>query len=86
MSIMLGDLTVSQIEQRLGIKFPKEIQDFMTETHQPSASNIAKGRWHCFDTPFNLVCGDVDVATKIYNSVRDKSAECKVPLQLSIQN
>jgi hypothetical protein len=82
---MLGNLSVSQIENRLGIEFPDEIKEFMKKTHNPSATNIAKGKWHCFDIPFVMVCGDLDVATKIYESVKEKSDQCKEALQFSIQ-
>jgi hypothetical protein len=82
---MLGSLSVSQIENRLGIEFPDEIKEFMKKNHNPSATNIAKGKWHCFDIPFVMVCGDLDVATKIYESVKDKSDQCKESLQFSIQ-
>lgn len=34
MSIMLGNLTVSQIEKRLGIKFPEEIREFMRQRNK----------------------------------------------------
>lgn len=84
MSIMLGNLSVSQIEKRLGIEFPNDIKELMSKTHQSEAHNIAKGKWHCFDIPFNLVCGDMDIATKIFNSVKDKSSECKEQLQFSL--
>lgn len=84
MYIMLGNLSVSQIEERLGIEFPEEIREFMKKTHQPNASNIGKGQWHCFDIPFNLVCGDMETATKIFNSVKDRSSECKDQLQFSL--
>ncbi len=83
--IKLGNLSVKQIENRLGIQFPKEIREFMKKNHQPKADNIQKGEWHCFDIPFELVCGDIDTATKIYNSVKDKSSECKERLQFSIE-
>lgn len=81
---MLGNLNVSQIEKRLGIEFPEDIKEFMKQTHEPNASNIPKGKWHCFDLPFNLVCGDMEVATKIFNSVKEKSSECKESLQFSL--
>lgn len=84
--MMLGNLSVKQIENRLGIEFPKETRDFMKESHQPNAENIAKGKWHCFDMPFNLVCGDMETATKIFNSVKEKSSECKEQLQFSLSN
>ena len=81
---MLGNLTIDQIEKRLGIEFSEEIREFMKKTHQGRAENIEKGKWHCFDIPFNLVCGDMDIAKKIYNSVKNKSSECKERLQFSI--
>jgi hypothetical protein len=84
MDIMLGNLSVKQIEERLGIEFPEEIREFMKQTHQSNASYIGKGKWHCFDMPFNLVCGDMEIATKIFNSIKDKSNECKAQLQFSL--
>lgn len=83
---MLGNLTVAQIEERIGITFSEEIRTFMKENHQEEANNIKNGKWHCFDLPFNLVCGDVETATKIYNSVKDRAKEIKEPLQFSICN
>lgn len=84
MAIMLGNLTATQIEKRLGVDFPEQIKKFMEQTHQSDATNIAKGKWHCFDIPFNLVCGDMETAEKIYNSVKQRSSECKEVLQFSI--
>lgn len=83
--IALGNLTVKQIEERLGIEFPEEIREFMNKNHQPEANNIVKGKWHCFDIPFVLVCGDMEVAAKIYDSVKHKGSECKEKLVFSIQ-
>jgi hypothetical protein len=85
MSIMLGNLSVKQIEERLGIDFPKDIKEFMEESHQSSASNVEKGKWHCFDIPFCLVSGDIETAIKIFNSVKDKADKCKETLQFAIQ-
>ena len=84
--MMLGNLSVKQIEQRLGIEFPDDIRELMRQTHQANATNIEKGKWHCFDIPFNLVCGDMQIATKIFDSVKDRSDECKTQLQFSISN
>ena len=82
---MLGNLSIKQIEERLGIQFPEEIRELMKKTHEPNATNIPKGKWHCFDMPFNLVCGDIEIAKTIFNSVKDKSNECKCTLQFSLQ-
>ncbi len=35
--MMLGNLSVSQIEERLGIEFPEDIRKFMIENHQSRA-------------------------------------------------
>lgn len=85
MNIMIGDMSVDDIEKRLGIEFPEEIREFMRKTHQENASKIKIGKWHCFDIPFSIVCGDKETATKIYNSVKDRSEECKAQLQFSLQ-
>ena len=82
--IMLGNLTVEQIESRIGIDFPEEVKTFMKENNQGEATNIKKGKWHCFDIPFHIVCGDVETATKIYNSVKERSKEVKEALRFSI--
>jgi hypothetical protein len=84
MSIMLGDLSVSEIEERLGVDFPEDIREFMKQNYQPKAENIAKGKWHCFDIPFNLVCGDMETATKIYESIKGRAGECKEGLRFSL--
>jgi hypothetical protein len=83
---MLGNLSVDEIESRTGISFPDDIKAFMKENHQDSASGIAKGKWHCFDLPFHIVCGDMETAQKIYNSVKEKASEVKEPLAFSIQS
>lgn len=40
MSLMLGDLTIEQIESRAGVKFPDPLKEFMYDRHNPSASKI----------------------------------------------
>ena len=84
MSIMLGNLKCEEIEKRLGIEFPEDVKAFMRENNQSDAANIKYGKWHCFDIPFHIVCGDVETATKIYNSVKDRAREVKEPLHFSI--
>lgn len=83
-TIMLRNLSVSQIEKRLGIEFPEDIREFMKQSHCASASNVPAGKWHCFDIPFTIVCGDMDTATKIFNSVKDKADQVKEQLLFSI--
>ena len=81
---MLGNQSVTQIEERIGIKFPKDIKEFMEQTRQHEADNIAEGKWHCFDIPFTMVCGDIETATKIFNSVKDRASEVKEQLEIAL--
>ena len=83
---MLGNLSVEQMESRLGIEFPPEIKEFMKKTRQQEAQNIKKGKGHCFDLPFNIVCGDMETATKIFEGLKPQTNKCKVQLQFSLQS
>jgi len=84
MSIYLGNLNVNEIENRAGITFPKELKEYMIPRKQDNASNISKGKWHCFDIPFLLVCGDIETATKIHSYLKDFSSDFKESLNISI--
>ena len=84
MSIMLGNLTVDQIEKRAGVVFPESLKEYMKPRQQASATNIQTGKWHCFDMPFMLVCGGMEVATEIHNSLKDQSANFKQQLSISL--
>jgi hypothetical protein len=84
MNIMLGNLTVSEIEKRTGVIFPEELKQLMEKTHQHEASNISNGKWHCFDIPFVLVCGGMPLAQEIYDHLRIKSGEFKEKMEIAL--
>lgn len=84
MSIMLGNLTVAEIEKRAGVEFSEELKQLMEKTHQSEASNIADGKWHCFDIPFSLVCGGMPLAQQIYDHLKAESSNFKEPLQIAL--
>ena len=64
--IMLGNLTTDEMQRRLGVELPPELIAFMAGRHQSEAQNIKPGKWHCFDIPFTLVCGDMETAKEIF--------------------
>jgi len=84
MDIMIGNLSLDEMQERAGFDFPKPLIDYMVDRRQESASNVKTGMWHCFDIPFTLVCGDKETATEIYNHLKAMSPEFKEPLQISI--
>ena len=84
MGIMLGNLSVAEIEKRAGVKFPEELKQLMQDTHQDEASNIKDGKWHCFDIPFTIVCGGMPIAQKIYDHLKDDSSKFAEQLQIAL--
>ena len=84
MNIMLGNLSVPEMEKRSGVTFPEELKAILSETRQEDASNIKPGRWHCFDAPFVLVCGGMELAQSIYDHLKDMSSKFKEPLQIAL--
>ena len=84
MSIMLGNLTITEMENRTGVKFPDELKQLMKDTHQPRADNIGDGKWHCFDIPFAIVCGGMPLAQQIYDHLKAESGNIKELLQIML--
>ncbi len=84
MCILLGNLTVPQIEERLGITLKDNEREFLINTRQQKAENIAENKWHCFDLPFNLVCGSMEFATKVCEILKPYSGEMVGTIQISI--
>jgi hypothetical protein len=84
MRIMLGNLTIEQMQTRSGATFPKELIDYMSDKHQDLATDIKHGKWHCFDIPFTLVCGDIQTATEIHNHLKPLSKSFKQVMQIAL--
>ena len=84
MGIMLGNLTLKQIEYRTGIELSAEDRAELSVMRQEKAEKIASGKWHCFDWPFMIVCGDKPTAEKMVKilSAYDWS-KAKQALQIS---
>ena len=86
MGIMLGNLTVQQIEKRLGISFSEDLKIFLNDRHQNTPAELKTGEWHCFDLPFMIVCGGEQLARDITNKITSLSdfSEDKIKENLRI--
>jgi hypothetical protein len=80
--ILLGNLSVEEIESRLGVAFSKEVKDYMIKNHEMDAMEIPIGKWHGFDTPFSIYCGDEDTKNKIENDLKNRLNKCKETIVL----
>lgn len=65
MTIMLGNLSVEQIEKRAGISISAEDRAELNRMRQDKAVDIVPGKWHCFGSPFLIACGDKSTAEKV---------------------
>lgn len=81
--MMFGNLSIEEMQQKAGVDFPPDVVEFMRDKHQPEADNIQFGKWHCFDMPFRLVCGDIGTAYEIHGRLLPISNAFKTPLQIS---
>lgn len=55
---MLGNMSASEMGERLGISLSDEDRAWFDSRRQMKAEDIAPGKRHCFDIPFRIVCGD----------------------------
>ncbi len=83
--MMLGNLSVAQMEKRMGITFPIELKEILYKYHQENVSMpIADGFWHCFDMPFIMVCGNNDLASLMVEKLGPLSNKIISPLRISV--
>lgn len=82
--MMLGNLTLDEMQKRAGVTFPKELVDYMKPRKQEEANNVKAGKWHCFDIPFTLVCGDRETATEIFKYLKPLSSDFKEKMKIAL--
>ena len=81
---MLGNLSVDQMERRMGIVFPDDLKDVLAKYHQDVATDIKPGFWHCFDMPFTMVCGNTDLAELVREKLTPMVDSIVIPLSVAI--
>jgi Mg2+/Co2+ transporter CorB len=84
MAIMLGNFSVADMEERLGIKLPEEKAKELNAMRYENANNIPADKWHCFDIPFTMLCGSRETAVKVYDILKPYSSSMKCALQIAI--
>ena len=84
MSICLGNLSVEEIQKRLGITLTESEQNKLSSKRQEVATNIARDKWHCFDLPFTIACGSYDTAVFVKDILEPYAKEMKTQVQISI--
>lgn len=84
MAIMLGNLSLQQLQDRSGFDFPQEALELLKDRQETvNKTKIADGRWHCFDIPFMVMCGSEQMARDLSMALMSHAHKFKVPLQIS---
>jgi hypothetical protein len=83
MGIMLGELSVEQMERRMGIELTQEEKKFFEETYHCYAENIPEGKWHCFDIPFLIQCGGENFHKEVIKILSPYGDKMKTTLQVA---
>ena len=83
MGIMLGNLSIKQMEERLGIKLTAEDVKNMWG-HSSLAKLQSKDDWHCFDIPFFISCGSMETAIRIRDVLAPYSDKMSCQIQIGI--
>lgn len=83
--IFLGNLTVEQIEWRLGIHLSEEHRKELADNRQEKVNNtpIEPGKWRCFDWPFMMMTHDMETASKFRDILmRYDMSQCHETFQI----
>lgn len=69
--IMFGNLSIRQVEERLGIELSDKERAELNACHEDNCGKV-QGRdvWHCYDMPFEMVVGSrkmADVVCRIFS-------------------
>ena len=83
MPIMLGNLDVSNIEKSMGSTLKEKERENLISMRQNDAQDIQIGKWHCFDIPFMIMCGDFKTCQVVCEILRPYSHLMKTQLQVS---
>lgn len=81
MSIRLGNLKTNEVLERLGVQLSKE--DFKKlDDLRDDLADVPKGKWHGFDIPFQIVCGDRETAKTVVKFLSPYADNFKTQIQI----
>lgn len=87
MGIMLGNLSVKDIETRLGITLSAEDVAVLQEKRQENVSvPLASGKWHCFDIPFMFMAATRDDALMFADILGNIPGRCTASFRLDLND
>lgn len=80
MGIALGNFTIKELEEKHGFTLTDEHRSTLEAMRQDSAQHIEKGKFHIFDIPRSIICGDSNTCQKVYNILKEYKIKGQVGL------
>jgi len=65
MEIRLGNLSLTQMQERLGIELSSDDVTNFPHRQENVSKKLDKYTWHCFDIPFCITCDSEDTAKSV---------------------
>ena len=79
---MFGNLKTEEILDRLGVEISEEDFKKLDSLREDNA-DVPKGKWHGFDTPFQIVCGDIETAKSVTSILSPYADKFKRQIQIA---
>ncbi|MBF4468840.1 MAG: hypothetical protein ISP01_05480 [Methanobrevibacter arboriphilus] len=84
-TVFLGNLSVQQIEKRLGIEISENERLKLKNMHCNNATDIPENKWHCFDMPFVLMCGSKETCQIVYDILKKYSSKMEEEIRIEYE-
>ena len=86
MGIMLGNLSLTQMQKRLGIELSAD--DIMRFPHRQEnvSKRLNEYTWHCFDIPFLIECDSKDTAKSVLGILQPYAGKMREAIQIAWQD
>lgn len=84
-NILIGNLTIEDLEKDLGIKFNEEDRQYLNSTRQEDVSKkLASDAWHFFDIPRRLVLGSPKAHRKFKDLLKKYEPTGSVQIEIML--
>lgn len=81
--IMLGNLTVEQMEKRVGITLTDEERNTLNELREETCDKVdGNNKIHIYDIPFMIVCGNPKARKTVVDTLIPYAGNMKECLQI----
>lgn len=82
MAILLGNLTVKELEEKHGFSLSDEHRQTLESMRQNTAQPIKNDKFHIFDLPRTILCGSEGIAIKVYEILKQYKIEGKINIAI----